>query len=75
MSEMTDWQNYIDGDGDGDWGQYLNDMDDQTISGYIDQFTNGDDDTIAGYVNQFMNGDDDTLSSYFSEWAGGDGGN
>lgn len=55
-------QDYFGGDGDGDggggrWQDYLDNMDDETLSGYTDQFMNRDDDTIASYISQYTGGD------------------
>lgn len=55
-SGADNWQDYIamnggggggDGEGGG-WQDMINNMDDETIAQYTDQYMNGDDDTIAG---------------------------
>lgn len=38
---------------------YVQNMDDDTISSYIEKYSNGDDDTISSYISQYMNNNND----------------
>lgn len=57
LENSQQWQDFVNGDNMNAWQDYLQ-MDDQTISSYMDQFSHEDeeDGTISSYLNQWWGG-------------------